>query len=238
MSILTLVRHGQALPFQSDGDKLSAIGRQQAERLGEFWLEYGITYDEVYTGPLNRQRMTAEIVGNRINAGGSRWPEASVAEEWAEYDATGILSKLSPDLAERDAGFKKLVEDHEKNVEGKDRNRYFQRMFEVVVSAWLAGEVESSEVEPWSLFQERIGKAVKRILEAGATGRRVVVFTSGGPIGVTIQRALSAPPRNAVELNWRIRNCSVTDFIFTQNRLSLDSFNVVSHLEPALITYR
>jgi broad specificity phosphatase PhoE len=67
----------------------------------------------------------------------------------------------------------------------------------------------------------------------------VAVFTSGGVIGVTVQNVLNAPEPLALEINWRVRNCSMTEFIFSRDRLSLDSFNTIPHLDdPALRTYR
>jgi broad specificity phosphatase PhoE len=71
------------------------------------------------------------------------------------------------------------------------------------------------------------------------SGRRVAAFTSGGPIGVAVQIALNAPDRAGLEVNWRVRNCSLTEFLFSGERLSLDSFNAIPHLEdPALRTFR
>jgi broad specificity phosphatase PhoE len=70
------------------------------------------------------------------------------------------------------------------------------------------------------------------------SGRRVAVFTSGGVIGTSVRLALAAPDRTAMEVNWRVRNCSLTEFVFTTGRFSLDSFNALPHLEdPTLWTY-
>jgi broad specificity phosphatase PhoE len=66
----------------------------------------------------------------------------------------------------------------------------------------------------------------------------VLLFTSGGPIGVLVQTALGAPDRSFADVNWRVRNCSITEFVFSADRLSLDSFNNVGHFEPALRTFR
>jgi broad specificity phosphatase PhoE len=67
----------------------------------------------------------------------------------------------------------------------------------------------------------------------------VVVFTSGGFIGGATQQALKVSDSTALELNWRIRNCSLTEFVYTRDRFSLDSFNTIPHLsDAALWTYR
>ena len=59
--------------------------------------------------------------------------------------------------------------------------------------------------------------------ERAGQGRRVALFTSGGFIGCAAQWALAAPDRTALELNWRIRNCSLTEFVFTRDRFTLDA---------------
>jgi len=66
-----------------------------------------------------------------------------------------------------------------------------------------------------------------------------VAFTSGGVIGTVVALALDAPDRIALELNWRLCNCSLTRLLFTRDRLTLDEFNTVPHLhDPELWTYR
>ena len=61
--------------------------------------------------------------------------------------------------------------------------------------------------EPWTTFRDRVLNGLRRIQE-GPSNRRVVLFTSGGPIGVLVQTALGAPDRSFLEVNWRVRNCS------------------------------
>jgi broad specificity phosphatase PhoE len=73
----------------------------------------------------------------------------------------------------------------------------------------------------------------------GPAGRRVAVFTSGGPIGFAVQFALSAPDQSFLDVNWRIRNCSITEFVYTKDRFTLDTFNGLAHIEDSqLRTYR
>ena len=51
-----------------------------------------------------------------------------------------------------------------------------------------------------------------------------------------MQTVLRAPEPMAIELNWRIRNCSLTEFLFSGDRVSLDAFNATPHLGE--VTYR
>ncbi|HEV8484898.1 MAG TPA: histidine phosphatase family protein [Blastocatellia bacterium] len=237
MSTLTLVRHGQAMPFQKESDRLSPVGEAQSQKLGEFWARQRLSFDEVYTGPLLRQRQTAELAAATAEEARLSLPPPVEIQELSEYDSNGILERLAPQLAERDPEFKALVEAFER-AETR-RNRHFQRMFEVVVLQWLEGTIDSPDVEPWPAFRDRVQSAIRRITEGGGGGRRIAVFTSGGPIGVAVQLAVGAPDRSAIEINWRVRNCSLTEFVFGGGRFSLDCFNAVPHLdEPSLWTFR
>jgi broad specificity phosphatase PhoE len=74
---------------------------------------------------------------------------------------------------------------------------------------------------------------------AGPPSRRVVVFTSGGPIGLAVQSSVQAPARSFLDVNWRVRNTSITQFVFDRSRITLDCFNAIPHLdEVSLWTYR
>jgi broad specificity phosphatase PhoE len=102
---------------------------------------------------------------------------------------------------------------------------------------WLEG-AQTDGVESWSVFRDRVADAIRRIME-GPSNRRVAVFTSGGPIGFAVHYALKAPDQSFLDLNWRVRNCSVSEFVFDRRRFTLDYFNAIPHLnETALRTYQ
>ncbi len=242
MAQLILVRHGQATPFEEITDRLSPLGETQARKLAEFWIRNGVGFDEVYTGSLDRQRRTAELVREAFTGHGLVWPEAQVIPELNEYDADSVVKHFAPQLAARDPQFRLLLEATECGG-GLDQNRRFQKMFEALMNRWITGELDSNEVESWRTFRDRVQRGLRRITSGAgprpAKGRRVVAFTSGGPIGVAVQIALQAPDRTGLEVNWRVRNCSLTEFVFSGERLSLDSFNAIPHLDdPALRTFR
>ncbi len=239
MGQLTLIRHGQACAFEQDSDRLTELGEQQAQALGTYWLRREVTFDEAYSGTLVRQRRTAEIIGACFAAEGRAWPALHSLPELNEYDANGLLHRLVPALAERDAQFYALFEAFQQHRQSADRNRYFQKMFEAATACWLKGELEVEGIEPWPAFRERVRGALKHIIAQEGSGRRIAVFTSGGVIGLAVQTALQAPEAKALEINWRVRNCSLTEFTFSRDRFAFDSFNALPHLDdPALITYR
>jgi broad specificity phosphatase PhoE len=224
MSTLTLVRHGQATPFEKETDRLSPLGEQQSAKLGEFWRQHGVQFHEAVSGTLQRHRQTAEAVLRQCPL-----PEIRPDAGWNEYDAGAIMTHLGSALAQQEPGFAALRAAYEENRNTPDRNRHFQRMLEALMNAWLAGRVQHPDVESYADFAARVEAACQRIL-SGPPGRDVVVFTSGGPIGWCVRRALQAPAQAFLDVNWRMRNASVTEFTFSSTRFTLDSLNGLAHL--------
>jgi broad specificity phosphatase PhoE len=131
-----------------------------------------------------------------------------------------------------------LGEAYEQARGSADENRRFQHFFEAAMSKWLEAATDVNGVESWRAFRSRVCGAIQRIM-AGPPSRRVAVFTSGGPIGLSVQSSLQAPAKSFLDVNWRVRNTSITQFVFDRNRLTLDCFNAIPHLdEVALWTYR
>jgi broad specificity phosphatase PhoE len=228
MSQLVLVRHGQAAAFTADSDRLTELGERQAALLGEYFVAKGIRFDEVIVGSLRRHVQTEAQVAAAFARAGVAWPSARTEPGWNEYDA-GAIMRLGQVLQQNDEGFRKLALDFEAASDRPERNRYFQRMFEVLMARWVSGALQADGVESYEAFHTRVDRAFQAVL-AGESNRRVVVFTSGGPIGVSVQRTLRAPKPVALELNWRVRNTSLTEYVFGRDRLSLDLFNATPHM--------
>ena len=62
-------------------------------------------------------------------------------------------------------------------------------------------------------------------------GARVLAVTSGGPIATAVSHVLGTGADAAIELNLRIRNTAVTEFVFTPKRHMLLTFNTLPHLD-------
>jgi broad specificity phosphatase PhoE len=236
LSTLILVRHAQAASFDSDGDRLSSRGEEQARALAAYWIRKDVEFDEVYSGTLGRHVETERAIALVFGDAGRRGPRAGARPGWNEYDAYGVLHTLVPVLAARDIRFAALVRGYEE-AGLSDRARAFQKMFEAAMLRWLEGD-SAPGIEPWPSFRDRVREELARIVGTGGSGRRIAVFTSGGPIGVAVQTALAAPDRSFLDVNWRVRNCSVTEFVFGGGRLTLDSFNSQAHLQATLQTWR
>lgn len=231
MTILTLVRHGQASFGGADYDQLSELGHRQSRILGEHWRTLGVSFDALYSGELKRQRETAA----GMLAGMQREPEHARDRAFDEYDFISILRAYMPVVASE---ARELQIDAAKVF--KDP-RLFQAVFERCIDCWFAGrEHAHTPFESWKEFSGRVIDGIARL--ATADRAHVVGVTSGGVIAVALREALKLSDSMAFQLNWRIANASVHRFKMGKRGLSLLGYNNVAHLELArdasLITYR
>ena len=239
MSVLALVRHGQASFFAEEYDQLSPVGIDQALHLGDYWARRGVVFDEVYVGPRQRQQQTAEFVGTQFRLAGLPWPDPIKYPELDEYDLEGLMGRKSASLARQDEDFQRLVVLHKNCTDEHERLAHFQRMFERLLTHWQTSPDDDELVESWRKFRDRVRRGLDRITGREGRGRNVVAFTSGGFIGAAVALVLGAPDQSALALNWRVRNASLTWLMFTHGRLTLDEFNTAPHLiDPSLWTYR
>ncbi len=239
MSQLFLVRHGQARLFTDNYDRLSDLGVLQSKALGDLWIRHGVRPDHVWTGTLERQVNTATLVGEVFRTSGEHWPESSVSEDLNEFPAEQILTILSQQLRETDASIAELADAFDDAADDQDRYRYFHRLLEAVTARWVQNDYDNESVPvSWSEWSGAVRDILRRIMAYASSGESVVVFTSGGPVGVGVQTVMGAPELKAAELNWRIHNSAVTKFTFSGQRVSLDRFNEVAHLNSENLTYR
>src|SRR5688572_2418798 len=125
MSTLYLVRHGQASFGTDNYDQLSKVGREQVVLLGQFFAEGAEKIDRIYSGSLQRQRETAEIVAGAI---GLNEPIA-IDHAFDEYDSDVILRRFAASLTPmelEEAGWPGLKTDR----------RRFQFFLERAARAW------------------------------------------------------------------------------------------------------
>lgn len=239
MSRVLLTRHAQACFLEADYDQLSAVGEAQARQLGEYWAQRKLIFQRVYSGPRVRQRETARIVCEAYYKSGVPIPEPMVMPEFDEYQGEAVLEKSLPGLLENDKEIQKLQAAFQDCASPKERHRNFQKLFEAVIGQWVAGAISVPGVETWPEFCARVNGGIGRFISHARPGERAVIFTSGGPIAVAMQRALNLSPQDTLRVTWMSRNCSYSEFIFSGARFTLSAFNAFPHLDdPSMLTYR
>jgi broad specificity phosphatase PhoE len=170
---------------------------------------------------------------------GLQFPEPVVATEFDEYQGDEVLQRSLPYLLESSDKIRELHGAFEKSDGSHERFKTFQKMFEAVIGMWVDGKISSDGVESWTEFSVRVNQGLTRFLSAGGHGERVVIFTSGGPIALAVQRALQLTPQNTLQVSWMSQNCSVSEFLFSKGRFTLSTFNSFPHLDDSsLQTYR
>ncbi len=239
MGRLFLVRHAQASFFERDYDKLSPVGELQSRLLGQYWARCNAVFDRVFSGPRARQIDTAKIVADACRRAGFSFPEPVLLREFDEYAGDAVLERSLPRLVESDSRIREAHGAWQRSADSSERLKNFQRLFEAVIGKWVEGEIVLPDVEPWPEFCARVDQGLSRILSSGSRGEQVAVFSSGGPIGVAMQRALQLSPRETLRVAWMSRICSYSEFLFSGERFTLSAFNAHPHLEdPSLLTYR
>ena len=232
MSTIYLVRHGQASFGTDNYDQLSATGKEQARLLGNFFADSGERIDRIYTGSLQRQRETADLIAQAL---GTAAPPIEIEPAFEEYDSDIILREFaaSLDVAELEAaGWPAARHDRRK----------FQLFLERAARAWVEARIEAAEMLPWKGFHGRIVAALDNIMRTEGRSKSLIVSTSGGVIGTAVAHVLGLSNHMGIELNWAVHNASITRLIYSADKTSLSMFNALPHLERAdrktLITYR
>jgi len=226
MGALHLIRHGQASFGTRDYDRLSELGFAQSEHLGR-WLSFtGAKAGRIITGSMRRHRQTAYAC---LTVWGI---EADIVEDRAfdEFDHQEVLLRAHPEFAEPDR--------LEALVAEPDGKRAFQAVFSESVERWISGRHPADYSQSWNEFRARCVEGLMRAAEH----EDVWIFTSGGPIAAITQTVLGVPDDRVLDLNWSIKNSSVSQILHRNGRLRLGHFNSIAHLavikDGGLATYR
>jgi broad specificity phosphatase PhoE len=228
MGEVVLVRHGQASFGAEDYDRLSPLGIRQGERLGEWFAATGRTFDRIVTGSLRRHRQTLTACFGTAS-------ESIIDPGFDEYDHREMLARLNSDFA-TPAGLNAALA-----AESNPR-RVFQEAFQAAFARWVAGGHDAEYRESWTAFRARCLGALNRQIEAAGPSKRILIFTSGGPIAVMAQAALGIGDERVAALNFALANAGVTTLLYRAAELGLRTLNGFQHLEgtesESLITYR
>jgi broad specificity phosphatase PhoE len=239
MSILFLVRHGQASFLERNYDKLSAKGEQQSRMLGEYWAGLKLSFDRVYSGPKVRQRETARLVGEVYQRAGLPWPEPVILPEFDEFQAEVVMERTLPRLIESDSDIQRMHQAFKNAQTRPEQFKTFQQIFEVVIGRWADGKLPLEGIEPWADFSARVQRGLAKFPENGDRGQRIAIFSSGGPVGVAMQKALDLSTEATLKAAWMVRNCSYSEFLFSAGRFTLSSYNATPHFtDPEFLTHR
>ena len=213
MPLLTLVRHGQASFGATDYDQLSPLGQRQCRRLGDYLRTKGRRFDAVITGTLRRQVQSYDAIAAGLGAAQEplRLPGLN------EYDSAAVIATVHPQpLAKPDT---------------PELYRHHFRLLRQGLTAWMAGTAQPVGMPRYAEFVAGVAAALDQVRRLSAGGGDVLMVSSGGPIATAVGQVLGTAPEVTIELNMRIRNSAVTEFVITPKRHLLLSFNNLPHLD-------
>jgi len=214
-------------------------------RLGEYFKYKGLNFEAAFTGTLQRQTKTfagiCEGMGVAMDAErsdgpplassaplhGARGSETPKAHEVAsvgahtvcpglnEYDSAAVIGAIHPHKLEKPTS--------------PEMYRSHFRLLKDGLAQWMAGVVSPQGMPSYSEFVTGITDVLDHVRKSH-TGN-VLLVSSGGPISTAVGHVLGTAPEITIELNLRIRNCSVTEFAFTPKRHMLVTYNTLPHLD-------
>ena len=236
MGSIYLIRHGQASFGADDYDVLSPLGVQQAQQLGDYLIETGVTLNTCLSGNLRRQKDTAMATLARFAVANLPAPELSIDSAFNEIDADAVIRFIVP-----------LILKDEPNAINSLRNPLqdkaeFQRIFAMIMQRWSAEIDDVPTHLRWSTFVQTVDAGLQRVLNDAAPDDHIGIVTSGGTITAFLHLLTGLTADKAFDLNWQIVNTSLSRLKFRGDSVVLASFNSHAHLDllknKKLITYR
>ena len=214
MGNLYLVRHGQASFGAHDYDQLSALGQRQAQRLGAYFQEKGLQFDAVLMGTLRRHAQTWEGIAEGAGIQHLQpvlWPGLN------EYDSAAVIHAIHPHPLEK--------------PDTPELYRHHFRLLRDGLTQWMNGVVSPHGMPDYDDFRHGVVSALDHVRTQHSGN--VLLVSSGGPISTAVGHVLGTTPETTIELNLRIRNSALTEFVFTPKRHMLLTFNTLPHLDDA-----
>ncbi len=236
MSTLFLIRHAQGSFGKGNYDKLSETGKKQAEILANYFNSIDMKFNEIYSGTLTRHKETADAYISSSAMKNIPIPEIEYEPRLNEYNAEEVFRVLLPVLLSE----KPEMEQYTSRLFTDKRS--FQKVFIEIMNMWTSGNYEMQGVQTWNEFTSGVYGFLEDRMKDQSSGKKIAVFTSGGPISVIIMKILSINAGVTMHIMNRIVNSSITRIKYSAYKAMISSFNEFSHLEQAggkdIITYR
>ena len=223
MTIIHLVRHGQASFGKEDYDNLSEIGLKQAFLLGQHFKTLNLNFDKIFVGTLKRQIQTYKQIIKSYDIS-------------IDYESTPLLNEY--DVKSVLMGFvngRSLTKD-----ELHDKKIHFN-LLRNAVTAWSENKVFNDISETWNEFDGRAQKFLNITNKNKYKSKSILVVSSGGTISMILKQILSLPSSQFVNFHFQIFNSSYSKIKINDFGMSLSLFNSIAHLDHLkdsnLITY-
>lgn len=235
MATIYLIRHGQASFGADDYDKLSELGRRQAEVTGHYLRDCGITIDAAYSGTLQRQRETAQLAL-------ASQPVAvthKLDPRFNEVNNDEHLEYLIPHVVKTQPHIQQLMD------KGLSSSKDYQKVIDAVFNYWVSPECRETAIQSWADYSGGVRDGLADVMREQGGGKTVAIFTSGGTIATAVSQVLGLGGEHAYKYYEPVFNCSITQLFYSGDKVSLSYFNdrsflqlLGSQLGENLVSYR
>ncbi|MDH5433017.1 MAG: phosphoglycerate mutase family protein [Gammaproteobacteria bacterium] len=219
MSHIYLIRHGQASFGQANYDKLSDLGRKQAQTLGEYFAYHQIAFDLVMHGTMERQADTALLMAETAGHNNGLTVEPLLNE----FDSDNLAKTYLPEVLKN---FPKEVQEDPRFW--LNQSHYFNQVFGMLVNTWQ--QDNDCPFESWQSFSDRAKALHQKLSSDFQHCKKIALVTSGGMISLLMKSILGYDNQKFTEMNLTINNASVTEVKLTDDGFRLINFNNVSAL--------
>jgi broad specificity phosphatase PhoE len=134
-----------------------------------------------------------------------------------EYDSDAVIKTIHPTPLEK--------------PDSPEMYRHHFRLLRDALTQWMNGVVSPHGMPHYNDFVKGITSALDHVRHNHSGN--VLIVSSGGPISTAVGHLLGTTPETTIELNFRIRNSSVTEFAFTPKRHMLVTYNTLPHLDSS-----
>jgi hypothetical protein len=176
-----------------------------------------VRFEAVLRGSLKRHAQTLAGIQDGLMDGDAAavGQEAAIWPGLNEYDSEAVIASVH-------AG------PHAKPVTPEAYREHFH-LLRTGLLQWASGAATPQGMPAYRDFVQGVVAALDHV-RAQYTGN-VLLVSSGGPIATAVAQLLAAGPDAFVELNMRLRNTAVSEFVFKPKRHVLLSFNTLPHLD-------
>ena len=236
MSKLLLIRHAQASFLAKDYDNLSKKGLEQSTILGEYLVNTGESFDAIYVGTLKRQQQTYQQVRAVYQANGLAIPAPTILPELNEYHGMSTMVKVREQLMQHHPQFKEWFEEMAIQPSHKTKMKMTVTYLHMWATNTLGFDLPAGS-QTWADFQATAQLGLKKMMEGNEKGKSIAAFSSGGCIAAMLGKIVgTTDPAKAMGFNLVMLNTSISEILFSGNRLSMKTFNTLPHLEKEMIT--
>ena len=188
---------------EANYDRLSDLGRQQAQWLGTHLKTTNPHFDTVLTGTLSRQADTARAMGYEITHQDPRLDEIS-------YFAMAHAMEA------------------QHGIPAPTHTSEFARHLPQLIDYWAEGRLDGM-AESFAEFETRVTGLIDEICDGHG---RILMVTSGGVIGMIMRHALGLQNGGMAKVMLQIMNSSLHRLEYVHDTLMVGAFNATPHLDP------